>query len=239
MTPSNRERLELLVALLGVVSVVAVAIVRVNYVNLPKGTELAGPAEQQRIKQAQLEAQRAIARKVQINEDVANLVSDHNAVTDWETILKSKYSVLGPRYSAQMSEVLVRPDGRPEHFIGVLRDVRIAGNSHECVFSSDIDALYRIDLVLTCSPSMADQIMSKRTSDGRAIDDIINRWAVVAQISSVTFSEEKLKSEDEAALRGYLEGQEVEELADVTRFRASGNCEGLLYVGLDFTKPRK
>jgi hypothetical protein len=211
------EKLITPLSFLFVLGAIAIAFRGINQENRRRGEELASPAEQKRIEEERVQEQTAKARRLEIEQAVFHLAVDHNAVTDWQQTLTT-HDLVGPTYSAELSKVLIRPDGRPLLFVAELQDVALVGDNYECVFSDKTRLLLNLELILRCSPSVANQVMSLPRMDRL----LRARYAVVGLISTVQSVEEKLKGED------------GDEPATSKKFVANGECEGLVHVGFGY-----
>lgn len=163
------------------------------------------------VKRIQEEEAREAAHQ-RVEQAIQQLASTHNAVDTWNSAFKSKGAV-GRIYGAELSPVLVRPDGRPLLFIADVEDVAAAdGSKYTCSFITKVNLSWGVKLVLECSPDQAAQVIQSTSAE---------RFAVVAQISSLSSAEVR-RSDDEAGVNAQ------------GRFTALGKCEGLTTVGKDY-----
>lgn len=215
MTSSKSQKFEAWLTIAAIVSVVVVisfCVWRVIDKRVSDGQEQAAGESSQKAVEKSLAQQQVMAEQGKVREAVSELIHSNNAVTDWEQTLKTEGS-LRPRYSAELSKVLVIPDKRPLLFIVDVKDIALMDGKFQCSFSRNI-GLQKLELDLTCNPQMADQVMGGPE---------FGKYAVVAEISSVGLKEKKSGEDDADAA--------ADDLGIGMRFVANGKCDGLVYVG--------
>jgi hypothetical protein len=119
-----------------------------------------------------------LAEKRELQRRIDQLVSRTNAVTKWREEFSS--SVESP-FSAEVTRELIRPDGRPLLFKGEAQDVAQREEKYVCSFGINLNMITTARLVLSCEPSIAQEIL--RRGHGES-------YAVVARISSVASYDE-------------------------------------------------
>ena len=120
------------------------------------------------------EAQQAQDKDVE--QHIARFAERYDAVTDWRKSLSD-----GKVYSAELTALLVRDDGRPVLFVAQVKDVTSGGGEYMIHF--DVWGNPPLTLELVCKPEQARNVMAHRTEG-------FSRYAVVAIVTSVSSREE-------------------------------------------------
>jgi len=143
---------------------------------------------------AEQKAEQEKAAKLDQKRRIAQLASKTNAVTKWREEFSSTGEFL---FTADVTRVFVRPDGRPLLFDGAeAQDVAQRGAEFLCYFGVDLSpnnsylqGNTTARLALSCDPSMAKKMMQRGEGE---------MYAVVASISAVPSYDEVTTNESSA-----------------------------------------
>jgi hypothetical protein len=121
-------------------------------------------------------AQEQATKWAEFESRIAQFTIKHNAVTDWQRPLLAKEA---PRiYTAELTPLLVRMDGRPIFLFASLRNVSESDGRTVIYFDEATSLESQFKLQLDCSPNEGHFVIS---------DDTAYRFAVIAQIQSVEY----------------------------------------------------
>jgi hypothetical protein len=180
----------------------------------------------------------------QIKEEVQQLCSRYNAVTDWYKKLDIKEASFDTvLYTIQVQSVLLEPNERPYLFFVVINDIKKVNNKYVLIAEQAYPVDYRrhiyIHLRLTCDAEKVQRILERRSS-------YFDRYALLATIKSVEKPDLIVRPDIEYDLLAenntFAETQpdEIYDYLDLkiscdndNTFIATGKCEALVFVGKD------
>jgi len=177
----------------------------------------------------------------QVKEEVQQLCSQYNAVTNWHKKLDIKEASFDASlYSIQVQNVLLEPNGRPYLFFVVIGDIKKVNNKYVLIADQDYPVDYRrfidIHLRLACDAKKVQKILERKPS-------YLDRYALLATIEWV--------EKPDLIVRPDIEDIDVETFAEThpdeiydyldlkiacdnyNTFIATGKCEALVFVGKD------
>ena len=164
------------------------------------------------------------ARRAQLQRSLAETISKHNAVTDWQKSLsdqaQSRYHV----YTVEIQHALSRHDGRPIFFLGGVRDVAKRDGKYYAVLDGWTDLAFSITFILELQPEQVELLLDD------CADPLLDMYAVVAAIGSVEGTPLRLVAHpsdgDDAEISLDSEGS----------ITARGTCLDLLFIGRDWVQ---
>jgi hypothetical protein len=171
--------------------------------------------------QRALQEQEEAARKAQRQREdttISSLADRYHAVIDWRLDFNGDRFV-SKIYSAELTPLLVRADGRPVLAIGSVRDVSAEEGAYSIQLLVRVNLSSKVIFRLQADRDQVAQIMGRR--EPRAASSLM-KWVVVAQISSVGSS-------------GFSEGGDANGVDETPpQSIANGRCLDLAYLGLYF-----
>jgi hypothetical protein len=151
---------------------------------------------------------------------ISGFASRHNAVMDWQ---KANASKIGRVYTAELTPLLVRGDGRPVFLIAKVDDVSTTQGHSVIYLDARMTLTSGLRFRLECTPDQGRLVMGYPSWN--------NWYAVIAQIQSVGSVEKVLHDADANS----------DELASIPL--AVGRCVDLMHVSFDeyreFTKDER
>jgi hypothetical protein len=179
----------------------------------------------------------------QIKQEVLELCSQYNAITDWYKNLDLKDTLFEYLYTIQVQNVFLNQDERPYLFFVAIKDIKKIKGKYlliaDQVYPVDCRRNIFIHLRLFCNSGIVERIFKQRPS-------YFDRYALIASIKSMgkpdlviepdieydLLAEDNTFAEiDHGDIYDYLDLKITCE--NYNTFIATGKCEGLVFVGKD------
>ena len=164
-----------------------------------------------------VEEQEVQAEKLlKIKKSVQDMVTKHNAVTDWQGSLEK--DGIEPTFTIEFQDTLIRKDSRPLVFVAAVEDIVRDSNSYTAHFHNRFDLLLSADVhfVLDCTPEQVQEIMKQSNS-------VFENYAVVAHVTSVRKIRYRVVADGDEDVR-------IDSSLISNVFEATGRCLDLIHV---------